>query len=241
MAARFRDVMNRVLRNLGEAQIGPAATELTSSYHLLVAGFLNLIKSEIEEAAQWRVLQREVTFTINPGENVALAADTNERSRLVRIPDQERGEFVPLVFDITDPTNSQQMIEVDKARLQYLIRQESPGYSETLSTYFVMDSFSDGTGVPRVRLTVFPAPTTTRTVTAYMVVPQDRLEDDDLDVWIKIPDSVLELGTTWWAYAERGEELGPTNMFTEERFRQALNAATSREEAEQGGLDMVPV
>ena len=241
MAARFRDILNRVLRNVGEPEIFSGDTALGLKYNKMLGNFLNTIKNEVESAGRWRVLRTEVPFTVLAGANTAINTSTNERARVIRIADQEAGQFVPLVWDITDTANPVPLIEVDMSMMMYMIRQQSPGYSTTHPTYFAMDSFSTGADEPRARINVFPAPLTNRTIAAFMVVPQARLADNDLDVWIKVPSDLLELGTTWYALMERGEEMGTNGLFTEERYRQALNAAIAMDEAEQGDLELVPV
>jgi hypothetical protein len=56
-----------------------------------------------------------------------------------------------------------------------------------------------------------------------------------------IPSRPLEIAAIWYALEERGEELGANAMFTEERFRKALDDAIARDDAEQGGNDLLVV
>jgi hypothetical protein len=55
-----------------------------------------------------------------------------------------------------------------------------------------------------------------------------------------VPSRVLEIGTSWWALEERGEELGANSMFTEERYRRALDDFAGKDQAMQGDLVMIP-
>ncbi len=73
----------------------------------------------------------------------------------------------------------------------------------------------------------------------FLVVPQGRLADDDLDTEITIPTRALELGTLWWAFEERGEELGSGAVFSERKYRTALDDAIGIDQAAQGDLQLV--
>lgn len=56
---------------------------------------------------------------------------------------------------------------------------------------------------------------------------------------ILVPNRIVELGTSWYALEERGEELGAGSMFTEERYRRALDDLSVKDRAEQGDLMMI--
>ena len=76
-----------------------------------------------------------------------------------------------------------------------------------------------------------------------MTVPQARLEGatGDIGTSISIPHMPVELGMTYFAMEERGEELGPNGLFTEKRYQTSLNNAIARDVAELGELNLVPV
>ena len=57
---------------------------------------------------------------------------------------------------------------------------------------------------------------------------------------IVMPSRVIEIGTSWWTLEERGEELGANSMFTEERYRRALDDMATKDQAMQGDLVMIP-
>jgi hypothetical protein len=56
---------------------------------------------------------------------------------------------------------------------------------------------------------------------------------------IIVPSRVVEIGTSWWALEERGEELGANSMFTEDRYRRSLDDLATKDRAMQGDLVMV--
>lgn len=56
---------------------------------------------------------------------------------------------------------------------------------------------------------------------------------------IIVPNRVLELGASWWALQERGETLGAGSMFSEDKYRVALDNAATKDRAMQGDLVMI--
>lgn len=230
----FRDVINRVLRTVSEDTIDPLSTELTDAYQMLVATFVNQIKEEIEDAHNWRALQTTLTVVVPALAASANVTGTNERSRLVRVQDASIGQFVPLVFDFTDSNNVFRLHEIDLAVNTW--KQSENTQKVAQPGHFALGSNGD-TG--EVVLHIFPPPTVQRTYRVTFVVPQAELGDEDLDVNIKIPSRALLMGSIYYALAERGEELGVDNIYTEERSRKALDDAIARDVEEQGGIDLV--
>jgi hypothetical protein len=229
----FRQVINRVLKTISEDPIDPAATELTDDYHSLVATFVNQIKEEIEEAHTWRALWKTFTVTVLAGQPSAVITGASDRARVVRIAQADSGRYVPLVFDVTVGTNPAPLQEIDlaldiyKRTVEYQTNSEPYGFSVSVN--------SDGL----LELRLSATPSVDRTIKITMSNPQPELEDDDLDVNILIPDRALIMGSVYYALAERGEELGVNNIYTEERSRIALDDAIARDMEEQGGLDLV--
>lgn len=235
MATTYLQAINRVLERIGEEQVSAAATSLTEVYELLVGSCLNDIKEQIEDAHNWRALRQTLTVTIPANSQSATITEANERSRVVRIAQQNQAEFIPLVFDITDANEPDPLQEMDLAELIYRdtidpdVRQEP--------TYFAVDNSSGDV----LDLFVWPRPSSERTIQITLIVPQDRLESDTLDTVIKIPIRPLIVGTVWYALEERGEELGPNSLFSEKRFNDALNSAIARDDAEQGNINELVV
>lgn len=236
MPVTYRQMINRVLRAVSEDEIDPTVNELNDDYHKLVGTFVNIIREEIESATNWRSLQQQLSLTLVPMSG-AVITGANERSRIVRIQDSRRGRLVPLVFDVTDATNPVPLQELSLPEMYYRRTMEASTTTAGAPQYFAINDTSGD----NMDIIVHPASTSTRTIKVTMVIPQDRFEDDDLDEVIKIPTTPLELGAIWYALEERGEEMGQSNIFTEDRYRNALDAAVSRDVEEQGGLEMVPV
>lgn len=235
--ATFRFVINEVLRTLSEDQVAESVTELDDDYHKLVASFVNQIKEEIESSHIWSVLWQDLSVTITASTDVADITGANERSNLIRVQQSAMSEPVALVFDVTNATNPSQLMELDYSDIVYRRRLNPNGTTNDAPAYFATRVGTDG--VPEI--IVFPKPLQQRTLSVTMAVPQARLEDDDLDTNILIPYRPLLAGALWYAMEERGEELGVGNLYTEERYRNALDATISQDWAAQGGLDLVPM
>lgn len=229
--ATVRTVLNRVLTATGNAAIGSAITTIADPYQLMLLEFLNQFKEEIEGAHQWRSLVQTLPVTIASGTNSQLIASTNERSRLVRVPDPQGNQFVPLVFDITVTAYPIPLIEMEMQEIRYRILQDSTANQTTQPSYFALDS--DAATGQQV-LYVWPQPNTTRNCQVTLVVPQATLTSTDLDTNIKIPTTALQRGLTWLVREERGEEIGPSGMFTEQRWIIALDEEISRDRVASG-------
>lgn len=235
MAVTYLQLLNRVLRNISESEIDTALTALNTPYTKLIGNFVNTIKAEVEAAHNWRALR--VTSTVTVPALAASAAITwaNENSRVVRVQQASALEEVPLVFDITDAANPSPLMEIDIAEYVYRSSMDSTSTAASPS-YFAIDNAAGDV----VTLYVWPEPTTQRTIQLTLVVPQDRLEDDDLGTTISVPVTPIEMGATWYALEERGEELGTRTLFSEARYLSTLNSHISLDLAEQGEADLVP-
>jgi len=238
MSVTYRQMINRVLNVLTEDEVAASATSLDTQYLRLIGQFVNLIKEEVEDATNWRKLRHVESVTVLAGQTSVTIPNTNERSRLYREHNELAGNERPLVFDITDSNSPFPIEERDLATLLYQ-RTLDPGAT---NTYFVWFSIDDTAG-DTVDLQVYPAPTTDRTISITMISPQERIANDTagLDTEILVPARPVEYGAIWFGLEERGEELGVNAIFTEKKFRDALDDAIARDDAEQGGLNLVPV
>ncbi len=239
MAVTFRQMMNRVLNNLGEEEISSATTAIVQPYHLLLRNIFNQVKEEVEDAHNWRALRVRLTATVAAnGETIALTS-ANERSRVMRVQVPLNGMERSLVFDITTTTSPVRIRERDLADL-WLLRENDPDTETLTASYFAVDN----TVADVVNLEVYPSATgTAQNYIVYMTVPQARFEgtSSDIGTSISIPHMPIELGMTYFAMEERGEELGPNGLFTEVRYRDAMGRAIARDAAESGDLNLVPV
>jgi hypothetical protein len=233
--ATLRTVINRVLGAIGDPQISGATTTITDSYQLQLLEFINQIKEEIEGSVPWRALWVTATASITSSNNSGTLTGTNERSQLVRLQDSLNGQFVPLLFNVTVATVPLNTIEHELARLRYQ-QLLDPVSTNSQLVDFAVDQSTAGT----LTLQVYPKASATQSFSGTFYVPQTSLTATDLDTNIKIPERVLVQGSVWFALEERGEELGQSGMWTEERYRKALDDAVSLEISEQGGLQLVP-
>jgi hypothetical protein len=233
MAVTVRQLLNRVLVNLGETKIDDSTPVLSTDYTRLLANFLNTIKEEVEDTHNWRALRVTDTVSVSALATSTAISWANERSRVVRVQNTENCGEVPLVFDITTASNPTPLQEMDIA--EYLYRSSTDPATTGQPEYFALDN----TGGDALSLLLWPIPSSSRTIQLTLCVPAARYEDDDLDEVIAIPASPLEMGVTWYAMEERGEELGVNALFSEQRYANMLNAHVSRDLAEQGEAQLV--
>jgi hypothetical protein len=238
MATTFRQVMNRVLRIVAEDEIDSGVTELADDYHKLVASFVNQVKEEIEDAHNWRALRKSLSVTVTSGTSSATISSANARSRLIRIPQPNVGE-VALVFDVTTATTPILVRESDLDEVLYWQSVDPVTQVNDVPVRFAVKIDETDSGI--MKFEIYPKVSANRNFTVNMIVPQDYLEDDDLDDGIKIPSRPLIVGSVWYALQERGEELGASSLYTEERYRRALDDAIAIDSAEQGDYELVPV
>jgi hypothetical protein len=236
MAVTLRTLMDRILRPLGETEVGSAISSLSSAYHKLLLTFINQIKEEVEDAHQWRALRQLASCTITAGQYSGIITGANDRSRLLYVPSEDG--FVPLIFDVTNSTQPYNLPEQDLARWVYDLTLDPVTSVNAQPSYTALDNTSGDV----LKLCVFPKATTDRNYKVGLVVPQTWLEPSDLDVVIQIPTRPILQGALWYAFTERGEEQGQNGAFSEERYRQAVDDAISRDAAAQGdAIDMLPV
>lgn len=240
MATSFRTLLNRVLINISEDEVDSGATEITETNHKLIRNFINTIKTEIEDSHNWSTMRKTCTATITAGNKYSsnfqnASNDISAASRLARMPVPERGQFLPLAFDVTTSGQYYRLIEAD---LKYVLHEQVVRTDTADRPYTFANDPSADAVVAR-----FPnAFSTERSLQFEFYVPQDDFAGDtaDIDTAINLPPAAikaLELGATWYAYEERGEELGTGVDFTETRYMKALDSAINRDDTEGSGDD----
>ena len=164
----------------------------------------------------------------------------NTRSRTVRMKDKRVGKEVALCFDVTTFGIPFPLEEMPKASIYYfntVLNQTPVQYS----TGFAVDN----TTGDQMNLLVYPPAGANRVIQLTLCTPVPRIDptvagtNGGLDTLITIPTQPIEYGTIWYALQERGEELGTSTVFTEERFRTALDDAIARDQEESGGIEMI--
>ena len=229
MATTFLQLTNRVLQTIGEDEIDSTATEIVDPYQKLVATYVNQIKEEVEDAHNWRKLIQTVTVTILAGAETATITGTNERSRLYRDGSNYARGHVPLVTDVTTAGQEYALREGNLANMLNKGLRNTTQDSD-FSTEFCIDDRSGD----ELDLRVYPPALTDRTYVVTLIVPQNRIGFDETSTVISIPTRPIELGAVWYCLEERGEELGVGAVFSEKKYRMALDDAITRDATESG-------
>ena len=246
MSTTFRQLMNNVLINISEDQIESGDNAISKDYEFLVRNFVNAILNEVQDAHNWSCMRRTCTSTVTAGNGYGSnfqynAADIPSNSRLARQMIPECGYIRPLAFDVTDAAAPLALQEMDLKEVLY--RQTIDSTATANFNWFATDPAANA-----VVARIHPITTTNRSLQFDFYVPQDEFvaDNSDLDTVVNLPHAAVkavEFGATWFAFEERGEELGTNVMFTEQRYRMALDAAISRDDVEGSGgdYDLVPV
>jgi hypothetical protein len=154
--------------------------------------------------------------------------------------DKRVGKEVALCFDITSfgiPFPLEEMSLASVVYFNTVLNQAPVSYS---TGFRVSNSAGD-----QMNLYVYPPANADRIIQLTMCTPVPRIDPTvagsggGLDTLITIPTQPIEYGAIWYTLQERGEELGNSSMFTEERFRTALDDAISRDQEESGGIEMI--
>lgn len=239
--ATYLQLIRRAITTLDSVAEAPAvdATTLTADSDIKIAEWFNDILEEVEEAADWRVLRQRDTVTISADAVSGSLTTSNERSRLLRVHEPERGQLVPLVFDVTDTSNQYRLVELDLSDLLYRDQiNNNATDGNNGPTYFALSPTATG-----MDIYVWPRSSTARDIEADMIIPQARLDytsDTDLDTNIKVPNLTVYRGLLAFAYHERGEELGPDGGLSIQMWRNELAAKVAQEETVSGNTELVP-
>lgn len=246
MAATFRQIVNNVLTNIGEATIPPSNTTVSDTYQLQVCNFVNHIKEEVEASNNWSSLWTTYTMAYTSGNTTQKIVDSvsslspNSGCRTIRMMNPSYQREVALCFDVTSFPTPFAMMECALPDLIYyntVLNQSPVAYSP----YFCVQDLGNDV----VNLVVGPAAQSSRNIQITLFNPQGRIDPTvagstgGLDTAILTPNFPIELGSSWYALEERGEELGTNSMFTEERFRKALDDAISRDIGQKGDIMMI--
>ena len=242
MAVTLKQLLNRALRITGEDEIADSTTAVSDKQHLLVAEMANQIKEEVEAAHNWRALRHQVTVSITipdsgGADGTGSVTGGKETSRVVRIQEPHRGMEQALCFDVTDSSNPVPLYELDLAELLYRRKMDTGNTADPY--WFALDNTA-GDGLT---LYVHPTPASTKSISIFLVTPQDRLDaavTADLATSIKVPVRPIEMGLIRYILEERGEELGINSQFSEAKELKALRDAVALDAAEQGDYNLVP-
>jgi hypothetical protein len=109
----------------------------------------------------------------------------------------------------------------------------------TLGTGVVNQTITANFVQNQTAVTGFSAPVNNSSFSAIVVVQGFLSGGMGCDSPILIDSRPLELGSAWYALSERGESLGTNDMFSEDKYRRALDDLVSKDIAMQGDLMMI--
>ena len=200
----FLEAVNNVLRRMRETEVSSVND---TAYSKMVGTLINDAKTQVENAYAWNALQDSIDVTTIAGTSDYSLLGSGSRFR---------------VLDVVDDTNNTALSRVQWA---YIARQQRMGSVGPTAPYNYAFNGVDASGDTKV--TFWPTPDDTYTISFTCVVPQSDLVND-ADV-IYVPYLPIVLGAYARAVAERGEDQGFISSEAYGLYKDALSDAIAIE------------
>lgn len=204
----YEGAVNAVLRRMRV----PTITAVTdNAYSTLIGEFVNQAKREVEDAFDWRVLNRAVSINTIGATKTYTVTGINHRARF---------KFIHNV------TNKGDLIQVTK---EFFERQENfTQASNSQPSYYII---TPSNTADTVDIELYPTPDGTYNLLAYIIDPDDDLTADTDH--IKVPYWPVVLGAYVLALAERGDESGMSERRAQTDYQSALSDAIAQDSWQQ--------
>lgn len=228
----FLQVINSVLRQLRESEV---STVTANSYSKLIAQFINQVIEEMSDIRDWHCLVQQVNFTVPISEGGGILSDDTAGANLNIVTNStyltDRSSLCydtlrrPIVYDVTD-TAKVQMYEdnVRDIRRDYI---EGPGTLRP--NYFGLEY----TGTGGMQIWFNSLMDKERNFEMLAHIPQEDLSvtsEDDVATTIYLPTRPIIMGALYYAYNERGEEMGEPGGIAEQRYQRSLASAIENDD-----------
>jgi hypothetical protein len=211
-------IINEVLPRMRERTV---ATSSSTTYAALVSSVLNTIKTQIEQAWQWRNLRDTFTVTVTPGTtSYALTSS---------------GQFATII-DIWNTTTNRELERGTTRGFNEKFFGQSTVQTGDVSEYNVvgLDANYD------VQIDTWPNVTRSNVLKANLYLPQQDPATDD--TVILVPNQVLIEGIVAYLMAERGDDSGVTAQAQQDLYKEMLAGAIAAEIGQdQSEVDWTPV
>jgi hypothetical protein len=198
-------IINAVLPRLRE---NPVATSSSTTYAALVASVLNVVKTQIEQAWQWRALRDTYSVTVVPGTTTYALTGAGPAAQ---------------IYDAWNRTTNQE-----------LERGTTRGFNEkffgttTVQTGDVTEYNPVGLNASYdVQIDTWPNVTSTNLLKINVYVPQPDPDDDNDPVLV--PSQVLIEGILSYMIAERGDDGGLAAQTQKQIYDDLLAGAIAAE------------
>ena len=228
-------IVNNILRRLREDEVNSVADNV---YAKLIAQFVNDAKDDMEDINyEWSVYVNEVDTTIlADGTRVYDLTETNDRSWLIRDYQEDR---LPAAYDITTESVNQ-LFDMPSKELK---RQRALSITDNQivrPAAFAIVADADGRGWS---LELLWGADNARSWRSYWYIPQANLALDGSanNTEIKLPRRPVEMRAMYYAYNERGEEMGEPGGIAWERSVSAIAAALETDMQVQKKSDEIDI
>ena len=238
-------IVNNILRRLREDEVTSVADNV---YSKLIAQFVNDAKDDMEDINhEWSVYVNEIDTTILADSSTIKydLSTTNDRSWLLRDWHDDR---IPAAYDVTDDgagnKNGSILMDIpSKVLYEWRNRNRETARTENFPVNFAVVSDTDGRGWT-IELE-YPVATgaDARTWRTYWYIPQVNLALDGSadNTEVKLPRRPVEMRALYYAYNERGEEMGEPGGLAWERSTASIGAALETDMQVQKKSDEIDI
>lgn len=215
-------IVNKVLERLREDTVSSVND---NAYAKLIATFVNDAIMDIEDYNhEWSVYITAIDTTITAGTTSYDLTATNDRSWLMRDPDDDQ---IPLAYDVTAGDVRHLFDASYKAVLREQALADPANTTHADPQVFAIHADTDGRGWTLQMLWGLKTGEADHTWRSYWYIPQGELARDGTadDTEILLPARIVELRALFYALNERGEEMGIFGGVADKRSTDAIGAA----------------
>ena len=198
----YLTIVNSVLRKLREDEV---TTVTANDYSVLIGDFINQVKEEVEDAADWNALRSTTQVTTVADTFRYALTGSGTRSK---------------IMDVWNDTEDAWMYPRTSKYLNAFLN--TTPLTKTSPMYYGVNGV-DSSG--DIYVDLWPVPDAVETINFNLVSPEAELSDDTDTT--ALSERVLMLGAWAMAISERGEDGGVSYDEAQQRFMKALNDAIS--------------
>jgi len=233
-------IVNNIMRRLRENEVSSVAD---NAYSKLIGQFVNDAKDDMEDTNhEWSVYVSEIDTTILADGTTRTydLSTTNDRSFLMRDWHDDR---IPAAYDITSNENRILLDIPAKVLKEWRNTTRDQTRTENYPAHFAVVSDADGRGWTIELEWPVESGATARSWRTYWYIPQAGLALDGTadNTEIKLARRPIEMRALYYAYNERGEEMGEPGGLAWSRSEAAIAAALETDMQVQKKSDEIDI
>lgn len=244
-----KQLVNKVLSKLREDELTDAQTISSVPYANTVAGFINDIKEEVEDAWNWSQLRVDMTFSTTSGQNLYNLGDATLTSTALTVIDSDSNVITLTTipgYNNDDASNERtQILSMWNLTQNAEMRPMSDNYFNRVNNvvdtpqngppiYYRSKGF-DASGDMAVDL--YPIPDGVYSVKSWCYVPQEALSNDADILVLSSAEKAIIYGAWAMCISERGEDGGQLYDEVTGKYKNYLDTAIARDRELNRSLD----